>query len=117
MPKITIGNRIYHKDGDKEDARGKYFGKSSVCDETIPLHSIRIQKSQTYSKMSGFELTGKFLTDKTVKVEKSADEVNKDQDLSDLLLVQSPGEIIFATERTKCKSTMLVSLLNEFGHA
>jgi len=78
VPKIVIGNRIYHKDGDKEDAKGKYFGKSSVCDEELPLFSIRIQKSQTYSKMSGFELTGNFLTDKTIKVEKSADEFTKD---------------------------------------
>lgn len=76
MPKIVIGNRIYHKDGDKEDARGKYFGKSSVCDETIPLHSIRIQKSQTYSRMGGFELTGQFIT--ANKVEKSSDEFIKD---------------------------------------
>lgn len=69
--------------------------------------------------MSGFELTGNYIKDNrtATKVEKSADEFNKDQDLSDLLMVQSPGEIIFATERTKCKSTMLVSLLNEFGHA
>lgn len=42
VPKIVVGNRIYHKDGDKEDALGKYFGKSSVCDEEIPLFSIRI---------------------------------------------------------------------------
>ncbi len=87
MPKIVIGNRIYHKDGDKEDAKGKYFGKSSVCDEEIPLFSIRIQKSQTYSKMSVFEVPRNVKSTPKVEVTKSTDELNKDQDVSDLLMV------------------------------
>ena len=32
-------------------------------------------------------------------------------------MLASPDDVIFATERARCKSTMMVSLLNKFGEA
>jgi len=30
-------------------------------------------------------------------------------------MLSAPGDIIYATERTKCKSTIFVAMLNKFG--
>jgi hypothetical protein len=56
--------------------------------------------------MKGFELNKKA----TTKVER--EELNLEQDNYDLQMINEPGKIIFATERTKCKSTMLIEMVN-----
>jgi hypothetical protein len=41
--------------------------------------------------------------------------MNKHQDEQDLKMLSAPGDVIYATERTKCKSTVFVAMLNKFG--
>jgi hypothetical protein len=42
--------------------------------------------------------------------------MNKDQDESDLKMLNKEEDTIYATERNKCKSTVLVNMLNKFGN-
>ena len=51
---------------------------------------------------------------KKTAAQKSEDKKD-DQDKKDLEMLETEGEIIYATERNNCSSTCLVTLLTKFG--
>ncbi len=103
MPMHQIGFRQYHAEGDKEDEMGTYFGFSKQLDEHIGAFTVRLQRPHTYARA---QAKG------AVAARREAD-----QDALDMRMLAHEGELIYATERAACKSTMLVALLNKFGAA
>lgn len=87
---------------------GNYFGFSSAADEHIGSYTVRIQKPYTYSKKSSLSQskTESKPTDPTPSSGVSL--FNQHQDEQDLKMLENEKDIIFTTERSRCKSTFFI---------
>lgn len=111
FPTIKIGFRQYHAQGSKSDDMGNYFGFSSAADEHIGSYTVRIQKPYTYSKKSSLKInTETKPADPTPNSGVSL--LNQHQDEQDLKMLENEKDIIFTTERSRCKSTFFIQMMN-----
>lgn len=117
QPIIKVGFRYYHCDGENKDNEGKsYFGLPEALDENIGAYSCRVEKVKTKS-LDAVDKAMQSIGGGEVKktAAKNLEEKKDDQDKKDLEMLETEGEIIYATERNNCSSTCLVTLLTKFG--
>ena len=55
QPMCKIGFRQYDPQGDKKDSMGSYFGYSENMDEYIGVHTTKLQKPFTQTKLRDLE--------------------------------------------------------------
>jgi hypothetical protein len=104
--KLLVGFRIFDPSGEKTDDMGRrYIGWPNSFDEWINASSPRIQKYLTYAK--NFEESKALLG-------RQLEETFEDQ-LDMLLYSKVPSKPVFGVIRNKCRSGLLVTLLNRLG--
>jgi len=120
---LVVGFRLYSSDGDLEDEMGKYFGKGKAFDLHLPVYSLRVQRANTLAlDADNSPVVWRFRNpqsenDSAKPTTSSASGTNKLQDERDMAMLTEPDQHIYATERSSCKSTFFVELVNKFGDA
>lgn len=106
IPVYNVGFRTLDPNGNKEDNQHRrYFGWSESFDEFIPAYSPRLQRLGTFAKT--FE-------DSHAQLGSQIYEDTLD-DQMDLMMYAKRK--VFAVTRKRCKSSLLVSFLNQLGEA
>lgn len=111
-----IGYRVMHPDGDKTDDQGnRFFGWEDKYDDWVPLYSACLARYRTYTDGTFRDQTS--AAQNSQNTNKGKVETKGLDDTLDMSVTHEKGELIYAVQRSDCRSELLVNFLNTFGRA
>lgn len=111
-----IGYRVNHPDGDKTDDDGnKFFGWEDKYDDWVPVFSACLHPYNSHTDGTFKDQTSAAQNSQNTYLAKKAELKDKVDDSQDMTCTEQRGQLIYAVERSSCRSEMLTGFINAFG--